>query len=188
MKIIPFLISTLLLISCSNFYEFSNPTEEKEMYRAFEMPVGEETLEFNAYKDYYHDTINLDVVYINAKELNQLKRSTIHSSKNKQTLFLHNDTPYYLNIIGYYYPDLLLNEIKKPKTRFKSIPLTSGLGYQYEFNEKQIADFYIPHSGGILRFMAIGNPEWNKINSERFDKEINFVFYVINAQYFRLKP
>lgn len=164
MKLIIVFLLTVLIISCSNFYEFSNQSDEKEMYRTFKMAIEKDTLEFNAYKDYYHDTINLDVVYISKKELNQLKRLTVKSEVSEQILFLHNDTPYYLNIMGYYYPNLLLNEIKKPKIQFQPIPLTSGLGYEYEFKEKQVADFYIPYSTGVLRFIAIGNPEWNKVN------------------------
>ncbi len=187
MKSILLLTFGILTLSCSSFYEFSSKTEEKEMFRTFKMPIGKDTIDFNAYNDYYHDTINLDVVYITVKELNQLKKSTVKSAKNQQILFLHNDTPYYLNVIGYYYPDLLWNEIKNPKFEYQPISLTTGKGYKYEFNEKQIADFYVPHSAGILRFLAIGNPEWSEINPERFEKEIDFVFYVINSKYFREK-
>ncbi len=188
MKPILLLVAGIVISSCSSFYEFSSKTEEKEMYRAFKMPVGKDSIDFNAYNDYYHDTINLDVVYITVKELNQLKKSTVKSARNKQILFLHNDTPYYLNVIGYFYPDLLLNEIKIPKFEYQPISLTSGKGFEYEFNQKQIADFYVPHSNGVLRFLAVGNPVWNEANSDRFHKEVDFVFYVINPKFFRQKP
>lgn len=188
MKFILLFTIGILISSCSNFYEFSSKTEKKEMYTTFKMPVGKDSIDFNAYHDYYHDTINLDVVYITGKELNQLKKSTVKSAKNEQILFLHNDTPYYLNVIGYFYPDLLLNEIKNPKFEFQPISLTSGKGFEYEFHQKQIADFYVPYSTGILRFLAVGNPDWNEANPERFHKEIDFVFYVINSNYFRQKP
>ncbi len=188
MKYLLLTFYSLLTFSCSQFYEFSNHTEEKEMYRAFKMPVGKDTLDFNAYNDYYFDTIDLKKVYITSKELKNLKKSTVSSARNKQILFLHNDTSHYLNIIGYHYPDLRLNEIKNPKFEFEPIPLTTGKGYKYLLNGKQINEFFIPYSEGILRFFAIGNPEWSEYHPEKFEKEIDFVFYVINSNYFRLKP
>jgi len=187
MKTILLILSALSMFSCARFYEFSAHTEEKEMYRTFEMPVGKDTLDFNAYKDYYFDTIDLERVYVNAKELKKLKNFTLKSRQNKQILFLHNDTDFYLNIIGFYYPDVLLSEIKKPKFDVTNIPLTNGIGFEYFYNEKQIADFYIPYSNGTMRFLAIGNPEWKDYYSDRFHMEIDFVFYVINSDLFKLK-
>lgn len=188
MKKLFILLLPFLILSCSNFYEFSSRTEEKEMYRAFKMPIEKDTLEFNAYNDYYYDTIDLNMVYISSKELRHLKKSTLKSRKNQQILFLHNDTSNYLNIVGFYYPNLYLNEIQKPEFEFEPIPLTQGLGFEYNYNQKQVSDFYIPHKNGIMRFLAIGNPEWANYFSDRFHMEIDFVFYVINAKYFRLKP
>lgn len=157
------------------------------MFRTFQMQVGKDTLDFNAYKDYYFDTVNLEVVYIQPKELKKLKNSTLKYRKNRQILFLHNNTPYYLNIIGFYYPNSNLNQVNKPDFAYKTIPLHTGIGYQFIHNEKPIVDFYIPYTKGLMRFIAVGNPEWNESNSDRFNKEVEFVFYEINSQYFRLQ-
>lgn len=157
------------------------------MYRTFKMVVSKDTVDFNAYNDYYYDTIDLPAVYITKKELKKVKRSTVLVRKNEQVLFLHNDTPYYLNIIGYYYPNLFMSEVNKPEFETKPINLTNGIGYNYEFHNKQISDFYIPYSGGVLRFIAVGNPIWNEKNPKRFDKEIDYVFNVLNPKLFRFR-
>jgi len=173
------------LFILSNFYEFSSRTEEKEIYRAFKMRIEKDTLEFNAYNDYYYDTIDLPAVYLTNRELKKIKKTTLPIKKNEQILFLHNDTPYYLNIVGFFYPDLYLKEIHSPDFEFSPIMLSSGLGFNYTFHNKKVADFYVPYSDGILRFIAVGNPEWS--GSDRFDKEIDYMFFVLNSKMFRPK-
>lgn len=186
-KIIFVFFCGLSIVSCHAFYEFSSETVDKEMHRTYKMALKSDTLDFNAYNDYYYDTINLDVVYITPKELKKIRKATVSSSPIKQILFLHNDTPYYLNIIGYYYSDLYLSEIQPPNFAYQPIKLTKGLGFNFDYDEMQISDFYIPYSNGVLRFIAVGNPEWNKKNPERFKMEIDFVFYTLNRNLFRPK-
>lgn len=65
------------------------------MFRVFEMKVEEEIVEFNAYFDYYHDTINMDMVYLKPKEVRKIKNSIATYKTGKQILFLHdNDEKY----------------------------------------------------------------------------------------------
>lgn len=181
------LLLPILMLSCSAFYEYPSKTEEQDLYRVFKMPVEKDTLKFNAYLDYYHDTIDLPAIYLTKKELQRIKKSTLTLKKNKQILFLHNDTPYYLNIVGFYYPDLYLKEIQAPELNYTPINLANGVGYDYIFEEKKIADLYVPFSKGVLRFIAVGNPKWSKITPDKFDKEVDYVFFVLNSSLFKLK-
>lgn len=173
----------LLSFSCTNYLKLNSETEEKELYRLFKMNTGKDSLSFGAYLDYYYDTINPDMVYLSQKELNKLFKSSV-SRKGKQILFLHNDTSFYLNIFGFYYPDLYLTEIKEPKIKYEEIPLTNGKARHFIYNGKPVSDYFLPYKGGILRFTAIGDPRWYP---ERYNTEIDFVFYVLNQKYFRLK-
>lgn len=156
------------------------------MHRAFVMNLKDKTIDFKSYNDYYFDTVNLSAVYISEKELSRIKKLTVNAS-NSQVLFLHNDSPFYLNIIGFYYSDLHLNEIRPPKIENTKQSLTNGFCFNYKIDKKLISDFYIPQNKGILRFIAIGNPDKHENNPESYWKEIDYVFYVLNPELFRLK-
>jgi len=187
MKYFSYFLILIFFASCSNFYEFkSKTTKDQETHRVFEMDLKKEKVDFKAYNDYYFDTINLSAVYLSKKELNQIKKLTV-KSRNSQVLFLHNFSPFYLNIVGFYYPDLYLNEIHPPKIQTLTQSLTNGFGYHYQFNDNLISDFYVPKSNGILRIIAIGNPKKHLNNVESFWKEIDYVFYVLNFELFKLK-
>ena len=176
MKLLGWIFLAFLSVSCSSFYEFSNQSNEKEMFRTFQIQVGKDTLDFNAYKDYYFDTVNLEVVYIQPKELKKLKNSTLKYRKNRQILFLHNDTPYYLNIIGFYYPNSNLNQVNKPDFAYKTIPLHTGIGYQFIHNEKPIADFYIPYT----KVASVIPPKKNSAKRKNLGFIVLFVKLLIN--------
>ena len=187
MKTIFYFLVLISISSCANFYEFKSKTVEHEMHRTFEMKLKDQRVDFKAYNDYYFDTINLSAVYLSKKDLNKIKKLTVKASKNSQVLFLHNDSPYYLNVIGFYYPDLILSEIDKPKISYTSQTLTKGFCYNYQLDDKLISDFYIRNTKGVLRFIAIGNPRWHENNPDSYWKEIDYVFYVLNKELFRLK-
>lgn len=174
----------LLSFSCTNYFQLNNQTEQKELYRIFKMNTGSDTVEFNAYLDYYYDTINPQMIYLSKKEIRKILKPAVHK-KPKPVLFLHNDTQFYLNIFGFYYPDLYLTEIEKPKFEFEEIPVTMGKAYHFLYEQKPISDYYIPYRGGILRFIATGDPRYYP---ERFNLETDFVFFVLNPNFFRLKP
>jgi|GEM_PF-3222368 hypothetical protein len=179
----------LLITSCHSFFTFTTETKENDLYREYAMKVRKDTLMFNAYFDYYHDTINLDQVYLTKKDVRKIKKAAVPYQNGKQILFLHDEDDYYLNVIGYYYDDLFLKEVKPPrKIDFENIELTQGLGYHYMYNEMPISEFSIPYNSGLMRFIAVGNSEGYKIGPERFYKEIDFVFFVVNSKFFRLKP
>lgn len=185
MKAIPLILFMVLLsFSCTNYYQLNRNTEQKELYRIYKIEIEKDTLEFGAYLDYYHDSINHEMIYANRKELNKILKSGVHK-KPRQILFLHNDTQFYLNIFGFYYPDLYLTEIAKPKLDYQEIPVTMGKAYHYMYNQKPVSDFYVPYKNGILRFIAIGNPTYYP---ERFNMEIDFVFFVLNPKLLKLKP
>lgn len=155
----------------------------------YDMKVGKDTLVFNAYFDYYYDTVNLAQVYLTNQQVRKIKKASIPNQRGKQILFLHDQNDYFLNIMGYYYSDLLLNEIELPrKVAYEKIPLTQGLGFHYLYDQKPVSEFYIPYQSGILRFIAVGDHNWHKTNSNRFHSEIDYIFYVINGDLFRLKP
>lgn len=185
MKICFYFFVLILISSCSNFYEFKSKTFEHELHRTFEMNLKNKKVDFKAYNDYYFDTINLSAVYISKKQLNQIKRLTVKAN-HSQVLFLHNDSPFYLNIIAFYYPDLYLNEVNSPKIEFTEQKLTNGFCFNYEIDKKLISDFYIPQTQGVLRFIAIGSPK-HENNIESYQREIDYVFYVLNKELFRLK-
>lgn len=185
MKFFSYFIILVFSASCSNFYEFKSKTTEHELHRVFEMNLKDKKVDFKAYNDYYFDTINLSAVYISKKELKQIKKLTAKAN-NSQVLFLHNYSPFYLNIVGFYYPNLYLNEIIPPKIKFTEEKLTNGFLFNYEINNKLISDFYISQVKGVLRFIAIGGPK-HKNNIESYNGEIDYVFYVLNQELFRLK-
>lgn len=185
MKVFICFLFSIFIISCSNFYEFKSQTTEHELHRAFEMNLKDKKVDFKAYNDYYFDTINLSAVYISKKQLNQVKKLTVKAN-NSQVLFLHNYSPFYLNIIGFYYPDLYLNEVNLPKIEFTEQKLTNGFCFNYEIDKKLISDFYIPQGKGVLRFISVGSPK-HENNIESYQKEIDYVFYVLNQELFRLK-
>lgn len=83
------LLSGLLLVACQPFYQFSSSTKEHDLYRMYDMKVGKDTLVFNAYFDYYYDTVNLAQVYLTHQEVRKIKKATIPNQRGKQILFLH---------------------------------------------------------------------------------------------------
>lgn len=185
MKTFTFFIILISSVSCSNFYEFKSQTTEHELHRAFEMDLKDKKVDFKAYNDYYFDTINLSAVYISKKQLNRIKKLTV-KARNSQVLFLHNYSPFYLNIIGFYYPNLYLNEVNSPNIEFTEQKLTNGFCFNYEIDKKLISDFYIPQSNGVLRLIAVGSPK-HENNIESYQKEIDYVFFVLNPELFKLK-
>lgn len=173
--------------SCMDYFRLNKETTDTELYRIYKMKAGIDTLEFGAYFDYYSDTVVLDMVYLNKNEINHLQKSNMYK-KGKPMLFLHNNTDFYINIFGLYYSDYYLTEIKSPKMDYDTIPLTQGKGFHYKFHQKPISDFYIPYKGGILRFIAVGDPNVYKSIPERFYREVDYMFFVLNSECFRLKP
>lgn len=49
----------------------------------YDMKVGKDTLVFNAYFDYYYDTVNLAQVYLTHQEVRKIKKATIPNQKGK---------------------------------------------------------------------------------------------------------
>lgn len=189
MRNVIYIILGVIVFSCHPFYKFSNPSKESDLYRVYDMKIGKDTVNFNAYFDYYHDTINLATVYLHPKEFREIKKSISTLKNGKQILFLHDEDEKYLNVIGYFYKDLYIKEIHPPKNvKVQELAVTQGRAYHYIKNENPISEFFIPYNLGILRFIAIGDLNVYKTHPERFYKEIDFVFFVANSNLFKLKP
>lgn len=184
MRWIVFILVCFQFLNCKPYYKFKNQWVENEVYSQFKLKHPKDSLYFNAYTDYYKDTIALDKVYLTSKEMRQVKRSFLQGFASKQALFLHNESEFYLNINVLFYPKAKILDLTH-LDEFQVEKFKTGIRVNHSIHNKRIADFFVPYKTGLLRFITVENPKNQAIIPERFQTEIDYLLFTLNDDLFQ---
>lgn len=180
-------IISLTTVSCQNYYYFGGQqkvkTDKPDQYEKLVLTFenGKQTLPFYMYGDYQAKRANKEYIFFKNSEMKRLLHNQLPQKNGEQFLFIYTDQPTFSNILGFYYKDLYVNDIK---AQYSAINRASGQNqafYKYAFGKFQVFDLYKNVDGGVIRFITVNNPEYTKDPDYKwYNREINTMFFDIN--------
>ncbi|WP_223606940.1 hypothetical protein [Chryseobacterium sp. OSA05B] len=138
------------------------------------------TLDINFYGDYIFDKADKSLIFFTNKDIGSIL-SNLTIKPSSQILFTYTKSSIYNNMLGFYYAEKSLTDIKTNfaiKTPEKE--MQSGLLYTYEYKGYYIMECYRQQEKGVVRFISVNNSAKQAV--EKFRLENNNVFFDINAQ------
>lgn len=185
-KIIKILIKPIIIISCfsiqscKNYYYLKQtpPIINEGAYSVYQLKFFNENLQFITPGDYKYNKVEKDYIYFRTKDINKILTSTINKPFNQQFLFMYTNMSIYNNLLGFYYKNASLQEIKNNKA--PDIDLGNGILYTYNFGKFNIVDIYRECDNGVIRFININNPNEKDVDSKRFHLEVKMLFFDLN--------
>jgi hypothetical protein len=100
----------------------------------------------------------------------------------EQMLFMYTFQPTFSNILGFYYKGLTTADIKTKYGNSSPKQVDNQLLFQYTFEKFKVFDFYKDVDGGVVRFIALNNPEYSQDPEYKsFNREIDKIFFEANA-------
>lgn len=180
-------VSLLSLISCKNYYYFNGQqnvkTDHPDMHSKFVLTFdhGKQHIPFYTYGDYRYKKIDKQYIFFKNSEMHKLLHDKLPQKNGEQFLFMYTNQPTFSNILGFFYKDMNIEELKKLYATVNHKEDETQLFSRYNFGKFQVYDFYKTVNGGIIRFVSINNPDYSKdLDYKWFNKEINTMFFDIN--------
>ncbi|WP_262149078.1 hypothetical protein [Chryseobacterium foetidum] len=174
------IISCFLMQNCKNYYYLKQtpPIIHEGEYYAYQLKFSNENLQFITPGDYRYNKVKKDYIYFKTKDINKILTSTINKPFNEQFLFMYTNMSIYNNLLGFYYRNTSLQEIKNNKA--PDINLGNGILYTYHFGKFDVVDIYRECDSGVIRFININNPNEKDANNKRFHLEVKMLFFNLN--------
>ncbi|PQA95725.1 hypothetical protein B0A69_04965 [Chryseobacterium shigense] len=179
------ILALFCLTSCQNYYFLKEQRVESDnqSYSKFKLyfDQGKNQIDFYTYADYVYNKVDKQYIYFTSSEMRKLLYHNIPQNYTEQFLFMYTYQPTFSNILGFYYKGVSIEEVKK---RYSEIPHKEDLNQvfsRYSFGKFQVFDLFKKVDGGVIRFVAINNPNYPKDpNYKNFNKEINDMFFENN--------
>ncbi|UKB83352.1 hypothetical protein LF887_20425 [Chryseobacterium sp. MEBOG06] len=179
------ILALFCLTSCQNYYFLKEQRVESDnqSYSKFKLyfDQGKNQIDFYTYGDYVYNKVDKQYIYFTSSEMRKLLYHNIPQNYTEQFLFMYTYQPTFSNILGFYYKGVSIEEVKK---RYSEIPHKEDLNQvfsRYSFGKFQVFDLFKKVDGGVIRFVAINNPNYPKDpNYKNFNKEINDMFFENN--------
>lgn len=136
-------------------------------------------MDVNFYGDYIFDKVDKKFIFFTNKDISDILNN-LKIKPASQILFTYTKSSIYNNMLGFYYADKSLTDIKNNffiKTTEKE--MQNGLLYTYEYKSYYIMEFYRQQENGVVRFISVNNS--SKQTIEKFSLENNNVFFDINS-------
>lgn len=135
--------------------------------------------------DYFKFEKNKENIWIENREFTSLLTSKVKKKPDHQVLFTFNTQSDYNNVFGFYYESENLSDIQKTFTNTDYYKFQSGITYFYSFNSFKITDTFIEKGDGLLRFINVNNPFYDKDPyNVHFYREQNYLLFDINKKLF----
>ncbi|MCS4303632.1 hypothetical protein [Chryseobacterium sp. BIGb0232] len=180
-------LSLFSLISCKNYYYFKGQenveTDHPDKYSKFVLTFdnGNQHIPFYTYGDYQFKKINKQYIFFKNPEMHKLLHDKLPQMNGEQFLFMYTNQPTFSNILGFFYKDMSIEDVKKLYTAVQHREDETQLFSRYNFGKFQVYDFYKTIQGGVVRFISVNNPDYSKDPDYKwFNREINTVFFDIN--------
>ncbi|MCJ7933739.1 MAG: hypothetical protein MUW56_08920 [Chryseobacterium sp.] len=175
------------LTSCKNYYYFNGQqkveTDHPDRYEKFILTFdeGKQNIPFYTYGDYRFKKVDKRYIYFKNPEMHKLLKYKLGQKNGEQFLFMYTDQPTFSNILGFFYKDISIEDIKKLYVNVKHNENEIQVFSRYHFGKFQVYDFYKTVKGGLIRFVCINNPNYSKDSDYQwFNREINTMFFNIN--------
>lgn len=175
------------LTSCKNYYYFNGQqkveTDHPDRYEKFILTFdeGKQSIPFYTYGDYRFKKVDKRYIYFKNPEMHKLLKYKLGQKNGEQFLFMYTDQPTFSNILGFFYKDISIEDIKKLYVNVKFNENGTQFFSRYHFGKFQVYDFYKTVKGGLIRFVSINNPDYSKDSDYQwFNREINTMFFNIN--------
>lgn len=182
-KLISSIISVICFstaVSCTSYIKVV-PTklisDSENITRTIFFPGG--TLDTGFYGDYLFDKVDKKQVFFSNKDISGIL-GNLHAKPSSQILFTYTPNSIYNHILGFYYADTSLQDIKTDffiKTPEKE--LQNGLRYIYRYKEYEVMEVYKQQEKGVIRFISINNSVNQPV--DKFRLENNKVFFELNS-------
>ena len=180
-------IVLLSFISCKNYYYFNGQqkveTDHPDKYNKFVLTFdnGKQNIPFYTYGDYRFKKIDKQYIFFKNSEMHKLLHYKVPKKNGEQFLFMYNNQPTFSNILGFFYKDMNIEDVKKLYTTVKHKEDENQIFSRYNFDKFQVYDLYKTVKGGVIRFVAVNNPGYSKDPDYKwFNREINTMFFDIN--------
>lgn len=144
-----------------------------------------DSIELYLLGDYFKFEKNKENIWIENREFTSLLTSKVKKKPDHQVLFTFNTQSDYNNVFGFYYESENLSDIQKTFTNTDYYKFQSGITYFYSFNSFKITDTFIEKGEGLLRFINVNNPFYDKDPyNVHFYREQNYLLFGINNKFF----
>ncbi|WP_162926238.1 hypothetical protein [Chryseobacterium aurantiacum] len=186
-KLIPLLtllLMSLITLGCKNYYYLKHtpPKVDKDEGRAIHhLKFSNENMQLVTYGDYQINTVNKKYIFFTTKNIDQILISNFKKKFSEQFLFMYTNMSVYNNLLGFYYAGSSLDEVMKSYDKKPDIDLTNGILYTYDSGAFDVVDIYKKCDGGVIRFINLNNPDENDPQNKKFHREVNKVFFELNA-------
>lgn len=169
--------------SCKNYYYLNQtpPTINEDRYYVHPLKFSDESLQFVTPGDYQYNKVKKDYIYFKTKDINEILKFGFNKPFSRQLLFMYTDMSIYNNLLGFYYENTSLQEIKSSKT--PDIDLGNGILYTYNFGKFNVVDIYKKYDNGVIRFINLNNPNEKDIDYKRFHLEVKMLFFDLNKDF-----
>ncbi len=180
-------LAFFLCAGCANYYYLDGQkqveTDKPYQYNKFVLTFdkGKQQLDFYAYADYVFKKIDPEYIFFKNPEMKRLLQYRVVQKPTEQMLFMYTNQPTFSNLLGFYYKGLTTADVKK---KYKSLEkqVDNQLLFRYSFGKFKVFDFYKDVDGGVIRFVAINNPEYSQdLGFKSFDREIDKMFFEVNT-------
>jgi len=181
------ILSLFFFIGCKNYYylngQKSVESDKPNSYNKFVLTFddGKQNIPFYTYADYQFKKVNKQFIFFKNPEMNRLIHYMLPHKNEEQFLFMYTNQPTFSNILGFFYKDIDIEDVKKLYTKINHKEDKNQIFSQYTFGKFQVFDFYKNVKGGVIRFVSINNPGYSKDPDYKwFNREINTMFFDIN--------
>ncbi|MBV8328321.1 hypothetical protein [Chryseobacterium sp.] len=179
------ILSLFCLTGCQHYYFLKEQRVESDKQSCWKFKLyfdqGKNQLDFYTYGDYVYNKVKKQYIYFTSSEMKRLLYHSIPKNYTEQFLFMYTYQPTFSNILAFYYKGVSIEEVKK---RYSEIPHKEDLNQvlaRYPFEKFQVFDLFKKVDGGVIRFVAINNPNYPKDPGYKmFNKEINDMFFENN--------
>lgn len=179
------ILALFCLTSCQNYYylKAQKVESDKPSYWKFKLNFdqGKNQIDFYTFGDYIFNKVDKRYIFFTSSEMRKLLFHNIPQNYTEQFLFMYSYQPTFSNTLGFYYKGISIEEVKK---RYSEIPHKEDLNQVfscYSFGKFQVFDLFKKVDGGVIRFVAVNNPNYPKDpDYKKFNKEINDLFFEIN--------
>lgn len=177
----------LSLTSCKNYYYLNGQknvtTDHPDGHSKFILTFdhGKQNISFYTYGDYRFKSVDKQYIFFNNSEMRKLLHARQSRKDGEQFLFMYTNQPTFSNILGFFYKDMKIEEVKRSYAAVKHKEDETQVFSRYNFDKFQVYDFYKTVKGGVIRFVCINNPNYSKDSDYKwFNREINTMFFDIN--------
>lgn len=179
--------SMFFLTGCANYYyqgkQKKVAPDENDRYNKFVLSFdrGQQQLNFYTYGDYVFNRIEKEYIFFKNSEMKRLLRDRIPQKETEQFLFMFTHQPTYANILGFYYKDVFVKDLKNNESELDEKQPENQILTRYSFGKFQVFDCCKNVEGGLIRFIAINNPEvTDDADYKKFEREIHTIFFDAN--------